>query len=67
MIVWLAPPPGSPLAPFLVRYSDGPGYALVRDEAVKSEGVRFFHTNDRSVVEYLTFQLQRELALPELA
>jgi len=66
-VVWLAPPPGSPLAPFLVRYSDGAGYALVRDEKVNGEGARFFHTNDRSVVEFLAFQLQRELALPELA
>jgi two-component system cell cycle response regulator len=66
-VVWLAPPPGARLSPFLLRYSDGPGYALVRDEAVKNEGMRFYHTNDRSVVEYLTFQLQRELALPELA
>jgi two-component system cell cycle response regulator len=66
-VVWLSPPPGSPLVPFLLRYSDGAGYALVRAEKVKEEAVRFFHTNDRSVVEYLTFQLQRELALPELA
>jgi len=66
-VVWLSPPAGPPLAPFLVRYSDGAGYALVRDEKVTDDGVRFFHTNDRSVVEYLAFQLQRELALPELA
>jgi diguanylate cyclase (GGDEF)-like protein len=66
-VVWLPPPPGSPLAPFLVRYSDSAGYALVRDEKVNGEGARLFHTNDRSVVEYLAFQLQRELALPELA
>jgi diguanylate cyclase (GGDEF)-like protein len=66
-VAWLSPPAGSPLAPFLVRYSDGAVYALVRDEKVNGEGVRLFHTNDRSVVEYLAFQLQRELALPELA
>jgi len=66
-VVWLSPPAGPPLAPFLVRYSDGAGYALVRDEKVTDDGTRFFHTNDRSVVEYLAFQLQRELALPELA
>jgi diguanylate cyclase (GGDEF)-like protein len=66
-VIWLRPPPGSPLAPFLVRYSDGAGYALVRGEKVNGRGARFYHTNDRSVVEYLAFQLQRELALPELA
>jgi hypothetical protein len=66
-VVWLNPPPGPPLAPFLVRYSDAAGYALVRAEKVSGQGARLFHTNDRSVVEYLAFQLQRELALPELA
>jgi diguanylate cyclase (GGDEF)-like protein len=66
-VVWLSPPAGTQLAPFLVRYSDGAVYALVRDEKVNGEGARLYHTNDRSVVEYLAFQLQRELALPELA
>jgi diguanylate cyclase (GGDEF)-like protein len=66
-VVWLSPPPGLPLAPFFVRYSEGGVYALVRDEKVNGGGARLFHTNDRSVVEYMAFQLQRELALPELA
>jgi diguanylate cyclase (GGDEF)-like protein len=66
-VVWRSPPEGAPLAPFLVRYSDGAVYALVRGEKLNGEGARLFHTNDRSVVEYLTFQLKRELALPELA
>jgi diguanylate cyclase (GGDEF)-like protein len=65
--VWLTPPENGPLAPFAVRYSDGAVYALLRSEKVNGEGVRLFHTNERNVVEFLTFRLQRELALPELA
>jgi two-component system cell cycle response regulator len=64
---WLSPPDGRPLAPFLVRYGTGAVYALLRDEKQDDEGARMYHTNDRSVVEHLAFQLQRELALPELA
>ena len=64
---WLSPPDGRPLPPFLVRYGEGAVYALLRDEKVSGEGVRMYHTNDRSVVEHLAFQLQRELALPDLA
>jgi len=65
-IRWLAPPGGEPLAPFAVRFSDGVAYALVRDEKVESGWVRMYHTDDRSVVEHLVFQLQRALSLPEL-
>jgi len=66
-VAWLSPPAGEPLAPFLVRYSEGAVYALLRGEKVGGAGARLYHTNDRSVVEFLTFRLQRELALPELA
>ncbi|MBW2401675.1 MAG: hypothetical protein JRG80_20875, partial [Deltaproteobacteria bacterium] len=53
-VAWLSAPEGVSLPPFLVRYPNG-------------AGVRMFHTDDRSVVEFLAFRLQRELALPELA
>jgi len=66
LATWLPPPEGCHPAPFLVRYSDGAVYALVRDEKVGTEGARMYHTDDRSVVEFLAFRLQRELALPEL-
>jgi hypothetical protein len=66
-VAWLSRPKGEPLVPFAVRFSDGAVYALVRDEKVESGWVRMYHTDDRSVVEYLAFQLQRELSLPELA
>jgi len=63
---WLPTPDGRPLAPFLVRYGAGAVYALLREEKGDSVGVRMYHTDDRTVVEHLTFQLQRELGLPEL-
>jgi CheY-like chemotaxis protein/GGDEF domain-containing protein len=66
-VAWLSPPAGEPLPPFLVRYSEGAVYALIRSEKAGDEGVRLYHSNDRSVVEFLTFGLQRELGLPELA
>jgi hypothetical protein len=40
---------------------------LICGEKPNGAGVRMFHTDDRSVVEFLAFRLQRELALPELA
>jgi hypothetical protein len=55
------------LPPFLVRYTDGAVYALVLGDKADGDDVTMFHTDDRSVVEFLAFRLQRELALPELA
>jgi two-component system cell cycle response regulator len=66
-VTWLSAPAGDSLPPFLVRYTDGAVYALICDEKPNDAGVRMFHTDDRSVVEFLAFRLQRELALPELA
>lgn len=63
---WLAPPAGTQLPPFVLRYGDGAVYALIRDEKSGDDGPRMFHTRDRSVVEFLIFRLQREFALPEL-
>jgi len=66
-VTWLSAPVGETLPPFLVRYTDGAVYALICDEKPDGNGVRMFHTDDRSVVEFLAFRLQREFALPELA
>jgi hypothetical protein len=65
-VTWLAPPANAPLPPFAVRYGDGPIYALIRDEKGTGDATRMFHTQDCSVVEYLTFRLQREFGLSEL-
>jgi hypothetical protein len=65
-VSWLRAPTDGVLPPFLVRYTDGAVYALICDYKAGVDGVRMFHTDDRSVVEFLAFRLQRELALPEL-
>jgi len=57
---------GRPLPPFAVRYGERSAYALVADEKAGAEGSRLYHTDDRGVVEFLAFRLQRELLLPEL-
>jgi two-component system cell cycle response regulator len=66
-VSWLSTPVGVSLPPFLVRYTDGAVYALICGEKSNGTDVRMFHTDDRSIVEFLAFRLQRELALPELA
>jgi len=64
-VTWLVRE-GAPLPPFVVRYGERSVYALVRDEKSDPNGARMYHTQDRGVVEFLTFRLQREFALPEL-
>jgi CheY-like chemotaxis protein len=54
--------------PFLLYYGDGPVYAMVTGKATGRSAapgeVPFFHTADRTVVEHLAFQLQRDLGIP---
>ncbi len=50
--------------PFALYYGEGPVYAMVAGEDTKGDGLRFFHSDDRSLVEHLAFQLQRDLGLP---
>jgi two-component system cell cycle response regulator len=61
-VTWVSPArvPGVP--PFLIHFGDGPSYALVREAGEGEEGVRLYHTSNRSLVEYLAFRLQSELA-----
>jgi hypothetical protein len=48
--------------PFIVRFGEGPSFALVhaRDD---TNGTSVFQTADRPLVEHLAFALQRELAV----
>jgi two-component system cell cycle response regulator len=66
-VVWVSAErlPGCP--PFAIHFGDGPPYALVCADKPEPEGVRLFHTGDRSLVEYLAFRLQRELKVPRLS
>jgi hypothetical protein len=50
--------------PFLLYYGDGPAYAMLTDHKQTAEGLGFFHTSDRVLVEHLVFQLQRDLGIP---
>jgi diguanylate cyclase (GGDEF)-like protein len=51
-------------APFLVYCGDGPAYALLRERSERGSGAPpIFHTSDRSLVEHLAFQLQRDLGI----
>lgn len=50
-------------APFVIYCGEGPAYALVRERAGRGEAPPFFHTSDRSLVEHLAFQLQRDLGV----
>ncbi len=48
--------------PFVVRFGEGPSFALVRAGA-EAHGTNVFQTADRPLVEHLAFALQRELAV----
>jgi len=50
-------------APFLIYFGEGPCYALVRERGERGVPPPLFHTNDRSLVEHLAFQLQRDLGV----
>ncbi|MCZ6463367.1 MAG: response regulator [Proteobacteria bacterium] len=58
-------PRRSPSArPFLIYYGEGPAYAMVFEDKPGDDGLAFFHTADRALVEHLAFELQRELGVP---
>jgi diguanylate cyclase (GGDEF)-like protein len=61
---WVEPSRAPGLPPFLIHYGDCPPYALIREEGHAGAPARLFHSGDRSLVEYLAFRLQRELAVP---
>lgn len=50
-------------APFVIYYGEGPAYALLRERGEQGGDPPFFHTSDRSLVEHLAFQLQRDLGV----
>lgn len=50
--------------PFALYYGEGPVYAMVSAHRAGDVGMRLFHTADRSLVEHLAFQFQKDLGLP---
>ena len=49
--------------PFAVYFGEGPAYAMVSAHRAGPEGLRVFHSDDRSLVEYLACQFQQDLGL----
>jgi diguanylate cyclase (GGDEF)-like protein len=50
--------------PFALYYGEGPVYAMVTAHRPDDGRLRLFHTEDRSLVEHLAFQFQKDLGLP---
>ncbi len=50
--------------PFAVYFGEGPAYAMVSAHRPGRDGLRMFHSDDRSLVEHLAFQFQKDLGLP---
>lgn len=50
--------------PFLIWYGEGPGYAMLREDAPAGERPALYHTDDAVMVEHLAFQLSRDLGIP---
>ncbi len=60
-VTWVAgDSPGN--APFVIRFGDGPAYALICDDVAGTANGRMFHTADRCLVEHLALRVQRGLA-----
>jgi len=60
-VIWLKPAEGKCYPPLLIRFGDGPAYALVREEKAGPDGARMYHSTDRCLIEHLMFLLQAEL------
>jgi hypothetical protein len=63
-VTWVSPSAVGTDRPFLLYYGDGPAYAMLTDHKETADGLGFFHTSDRVLVEHLVFQLQRDLGIP---
>ena len=63
-LTWVAKSPLDARRPFLVYFGDGPAFAMVGQITLAAARAPIFQTADRALVEYLTFELQRELAIP---
>jgi hypothetical protein len=50
--------------PFAVYFGDGPAFAMIGQLTLAAARTPIFQTGDRTLVETLAFELQRELAIP---
>ena len=60
---WVTPERAGTDRPFLLYFGDGPAYLMVTGYKATEEGLPFFHTSDRALVEHLAFRLQRDLGI----
>jgi hypothetical protein len=63
-LTWVGKSPLDLRRPFLVYFGDGPAFAMVGQVTLAASRAPIFLTADRALVEHLTFELQRELAIP---
>ena len=62
-VTWIAKSGLDSRRPFLVYFGDGPAYAMVGQVTLAAARAAIFQTSDRALVEYLAFELQRELGI----
>jgi FixJ family two-component response regulator/GGDEF domain-containing protein len=63
-LTWVAKSALDLRRPFVVYFGDGPAFAAIGQGPVATAKTPIFQTADRALVEYLAFELQRELAVP---
>ena len=62
-VTWIAKSSLDSRRPFLVYYGEGPAFAMIGSTSTAAERSAIFQTTDRALVEYLAFELQRELGI----
>ena len=62
-ITWISKSSVDDRRPFLVYYGEGPAFAMIGSATSASPNSAIFQTADRSLVEHLAFELQRELGI----
>ncbi len=62
-VTWIAKSGLDSRRPFLVYFGEGPAYAMVGQVTLAAARAAIFQTSDRALVEYLAFELQRELGI----
>ncbi len=62
-VTWIAKSQLDARRSFLVYYGEGPAYAMIGSTSGANAGTPIFQTADRSLVEHLAFELQRELGI----
>lgn len=62
-ITWISKSSLDDRRPFLAYYGEGPAFAMIGSSTTVAANVPIFQTTDRSLVEHLAFELQRELGI----